>query len=148
MTHTLWNADDRASVLNRFGQLAEGARPKWGSFDAPRMVTHVTDALRAGLGEIAVAPRPSFLGRWPINVLVMFHVPWPKSAPTAPELLRRTPEEWQAELGTLRDAVERFGQRDVNGPWARHAAFGNIGGSGWGRLMYRHFDHHLTQFGA
>ena len=64
---------------------------------------------------------------WPINVIVMFHAPWPKGAPTVPE---------------------RFVARDVNGDWTPHAAFGRLTGAQWRRLMHRHCDHHLTQFGA
>lgn len=148
MPHTLWNAADRVSILGRFGQLSPAARPHWGSLNALRMITHVTDAVRAGLGELNVSPKNSPLKYWPINALTMFYLPWPKGAPTAPELLERTPQEWQTEIDALRAAIDRFAARDINGPWAPHAAFGNIGGAAWGRLMYRHMNHHLTQFGA
>lgn len=148
MPKTLWNEDDRAQVLRRFSTLSPAAQPKWGKLDAPRMVTHVTDAMRAGLGELPLTPVKGPLGLWPINVLVMFHLPWPKGAPTAPELLQRAPANWGAELAALESAVDRFVKRDMSGAWTPHAAFGAISGEQWGRLMYRHFDHHLTQFGA
>jgi hypothetical protein len=112
------------------------------------MVTHVTDAVRASLGEVPLKPVKGPLRIWPVNVLVMFHLPWPKGAPTAPELLERLPENWGAELAALESAVDRFVRRDIDGHWLPHAAFGNITGAQWGRLMHRHFDHHLTQFGA
>lgn len=145
---TLWNADDRTALLNRFDGLSPNATPRWGTMNAPRMVTHVTDALRAGLGELAVSPKRSPLGRWPLNTLVIYYLPWPKGAPTAPELLARAPVAWSDELHTLRSAVDRFAARDPRGAWAVHAAFGAIDGDAWGRLMYRHLDHHLRQFGA
>lgn len=148
MPKTMWNENDRAEVLRRFAGLSPAATPKWGSLDAPRMVTHVTDALRASLGELRLAPKGGPLGVWPINALVMFHLPWPKSAPTAPELLQRSPANWAAELSALESAVDRFVARDINDTWTPHAAFGKLSGEQWGRLMYRHFDHHLTQFGV
>jgi hypothetical protein len=122
--------------------------PRWGRLDAPRMVTHVTDALRSSFGEVTLTPMNSPLQIWPINTLVMFHLPWPKGAPTAPELLNRKPQEWTTELATLKSAMTRFVARDIDGPWAAHVAFGNIDGRQWGRLMYRHMDHHLNQFGG
>ncbi len=148
MAKTLWNEDDRAQILRRFSALSPDAKPKWGSLDAPRMITHVTDALRAGLGELPLAPKKSPLGVWPLNVLIMFHLPWPKGAPTAPELLKRAPVNWNAELAALESTVDRFVKRDINGTWTPHAAFGALTGEQWGRLTYRHFDHHLTQFGG
>ncbi|MBS1816373.1 MAG: DUF1569 domain-containing protein [Acidobacteria bacterium] len=148
LVQTLWTPQDRAGLLARFDRLSPDARPLWGSLDAPRMVTHVTDALRAGLGEVPVAPVRGPLRVWPLNALIVYWLPWPKGAPTAPELTARVPTHWGDELSALRDAIERFARRDVAGRWPEHAAFGRLDGPAWGRLQYRHLDHHLRQFGV
>lgn len=148
MAHTIWTAADRQSLLRRFERLSPDAQPKWGKLDAPRMVAHVTDTLRWSIGELPVAPVKSPIGFWPVNVLIMFYLPWPKGVPTAPELVERNPSEWKTELDSLRGAIDRFVARDVKGPWTPHVAFGRINGEQWGRLTYRHLDHHLTQFGV
>ena len=148
MVRTIWSPADREAILRRFEQLSPDARPKWGTLDAPRMVTHVTDAVRASIGELALKPKASPLSYWPINVLVMFYLPWPKSAPTSPELLERRPLGWTNELDTLRAMLDRFTERSINGQWTPHVAFGPISGTQWGRLTYRHLDHHLKQFGV
>jgi hypothetical protein len=148
MAGTLWKVEDRESLLARFGQLQPATRPAWGTLDAPRMVTHVTDALRASLGEVPLTPMNGPLAVWPVNALVMFYLPWPKSAPTAPELLARAPISLSVELDTLRQSVGRFVAREQQTEWPPHAAFGRLSGPQWGRLMYRHFDHHLRQFGV
>lgn len=148
MARTMWNAADRESILGRFERLTPDARPKWGKLDAPRMVVHVTNAVRASIGELALTPKVSPLRYWPVNVLVMFYLPWPKGVPTAPELLVRRPVGWVDELGTLRATLDRFVARDITGQWTPHAAFGPLTGSQWGRLTYKHLDHHLGQFGV
>lgn len=145
---TLWNHQDRAALIHRFDALSPTAPARWGRLTAPRMVSHVTDALRAGIGELTVAPVPGPLKVWPLNALVIYYLPWPKGAPTAPELIARTPAMWESELDALKAAIARFATRPVDGTWPRHAAFGAISGKDWGRLLYRHFDHHLRQFGA
>ncbi len=137
----------RDSVLRRFGKLKPDTKPKWGQLDAPGMVTHVTDTMRSGLGELKLEPKGGPLQRWPFNTLVMFYLPWPKGVPTSPELIARKPGELEAEIVTLRTVLDRFGTRDIRGSWPPHAAFGQISGEQWGRLMYRHLDHHLGQFG-
>ncbi|MFN7982194.1 MAG: DUF1569 domain-containing protein [Vicinamibacterales bacterium] len=144
--HTLWNADDRASIIDRMARLSPSATPAWGSFDAPRMLAHVTDALRMATGDLEVAPRSGPLSIWPLNSLVMFYLPWPKSAPTAPEIIARSATDWAAGIQELRATLERFAARDRSGAWPAHPVFGEIGGEGWGRLGYRHVAHHLTQF--
>ena len=148
MARTIWNPTDRQALLDRFDRLSADTRPIWGSFDAPRMVAHVTDTLRWSIDELPVAPKKSPIAFWPVNVLIMFYLPWPKSVPTAPELIERKPSEWKSELDSLRSAVDRFVARDVKGSWTPHVAFGRLSGSQWGRLTYRHLDHHLTQFGV
>jgi hypothetical protein len=144
---TIHNAGDRAAILNRFARLEPDTLPEWGKLDAPRMVTHVTDTLRSGLGEVVIKPKGGPLQYWPLNTMVMFYLPWPKGVPTAPELISRAPTDLKAEVDTLRAAMDRFGACDVRAPWPAHAAFGRISGSDWGRLMYRHLDYHLRQFG-
>jgi hypothetical protein len=74
-------------------------------------------------------------------------LPWPKGVATSPELLSRMPEQWTAEMAALRAAIEAFVSKSRDGAWPRHPRFGHLSGPEWGRLMYRHLDHHLTQFG-
>lgn len=146
--HTLWNESDRTAVIARLGRLSPTATPQWGTLTAPKMVTHVTDALRAGFGELPVERFPGPLQHWPLNALVIYVLPWPKGAPTAPELLARTPAEWQEGIAALTAAIDRFAARSPQDTWVPHAAFGHINGKAWGRLQFRHLDHHLRQFGS
>lgn len=83
-----------------------------------------------------------------VKQLVMFYLPWPKGVATAPELLSRSPEHWTNESGALHAAIEAFAAKSRDGKWPRHPFFGHLSGAEWGRFMYRHLDHHLTQFGV
>jgi Protein of unknown function (DUF1569) len=147
MPKTLWNEDDRLAIAARVRQLTPDARPLWGSFDAPQMVCHITDTLRWATGEVRCEPKRSFLTYPVIKTLVMFHLPWPKGVPTAPELIARRPEDWQSEVQRFLMAMDTFKQKPIEGRWPEHVAFGRLSGAQWGRLLYRHTDHHLTQFG-
>ena len=146
---TAWSHEARAELVRRFASIDANAAPKWGRFTAPRMVAHVTDAIRLANGELPCRPKgPSFL-RWPpVRYLFVHVLPFPKGAPTARELLRQGSVEWSDEQTALREALERFGQRDRRGPWPEHPAFGAVDAETWGALVYKHCDHHLRQFGA
>ncbi|HEU0013101.1 MAG TPA: DUF1569 domain-containing protein [Longimicrobium sp.] len=145
---TLFDARARQQLTERIAKLTPDIRPSWGKMDAGRMVVHVTDQLRAGLGELACQPKNTPLAHFPLKQLVIYVLPWPKGTPTAPELIARTPGDWQAEVAELRDALERFGTRDPQAPWPDHPAFGRLTGKQWGHLSWRHTDHHLRQFGV
>jgi hypothetical protein len=100
-------------------------------------------------GELATAPANIPLLRYPpMKQLFVYCLPFPKGAPTAPELLARKPEEWTVEIEQLRDQLDRFVSRGPAGTAAEHPLFGRLTGRAWGALVYRHMDHHLRQFGV
>jgi hypothetical protein len=52
------------------------------------------------------------------------------------------------DVAALEALVARFIARDPSGTWPEHPLFGPLTGLEWGVFSYRHFDHHLRQFGA
>lgn len=148
MPSSMWNPADRQVLFERMDRLGEAARPAWGSMTPTSMVAHLCDGVKMATGELATTPLPGPLGWWPLNVLVMFYLPWPKSAPTAPELLRRTSASVGAGVQELKSEVESAVARGPQAQWAVHPAFGPLTHDQWGRLLHRHVDHHLTQFGV
>jgi Protein of unknown function (DUF1569) len=147
MAATLWDEKDRRAILGRIERLTPDATPRWGRMDASCMVVHVTDALRMATGELRCTASSGPLTLPIVKHLVMFYLPWPKGVPTAPELLVRRPDRWPYEIAALRAAIEEFVTKSQGGAWPRHPRFGHLTGPEWGRFMYRHLNHHLTQFG-
>jgi hypothetical protein len=84
----------------------------------------------------------------PMKQLILYYLPFPKGAPTAPELLARKPGEWTVEIGQLRDQLDQFVRRGPAATMRVHPVFGRLSGKAWGTLVYRHMDHHLKQFGV
>jgi hypothetical protein len=147
MSKSIFQAGSRAELQQRLASLAPDHAPLWGKMNAPKMVVHLADALKMALGELPVKPRKTFL-RFPVIKQLIIHVmPWPKGTPTAPELLARVPAAWNGEVVTLSALVEKFSTRSAKDVWPPHPAFGKMSGRLWGALVYRHCDHHFTQFG-
>ena len=74
--------------------------------------------------------------------------PFPKGAPTAPELLARCDNaDLQTELAAFRELAARVAAKPAGDRWPDHPAFGALTHKDWGVLAYRHTDHHLRQFG-
>ena len=147
MSKSIFQAAARAELQQRLANLTPDRAPRWGKMTAPKMVVHLSDALKMALGELQAAPRRTPL-RFPIiKQLIIYVAPWPKGAPTAPELLARAPAAWNGEVVSLSSLLEKFSARSAADKWPRHPAFGNMSGRLWGALVYRHCDHHFTQFG-
>ena len=145
---TLFKPTDRDAILRRLNQLTHDRRPQWGGMNAPQMLRHVSTALRLGLEEKAPRPSSGPPSHWPLNWLVIHVIPWPKGVKTAPELLAEKPGQWDSEVQNLRSLITEFSRQQHRPSWPENIIFGRISGKSWGALMYRHLDHHLTQFGV
>jgi hypothetical protein len=147
MTKSIFQAASRAELQQRLARLEPDRVPLWGKLTAPKMVVHLSDSLKMALGELPVASKKVVI-RFPVlKHLIIYFMPWPKSTPTAPELLARAPAAWNGEVVTLSALIERFADRSPRETWPPHPAFGAMSGRLWGALAYRHLDHHFTQFG-
>ena len=85
----------------------------------------------------------------PLKQLIIYVLPFPKSAPTAPELLVRAPGDFAADCAELDRRLRGRAARAAR-PHSRreHPAFGKLSKRAWGVLIYRHMDHHFRQFGV
>lgn len=101
------------------------------------------------VGDLPVACKGKRIFQvFPIKHLILHVAPFPKGAPTAPELLVRGAGSVESIRGELIALVERIGTgpREGNGPV--HPLFGRLTFREWGVATFKHMDHHLRQFGA
>ena len=146
---TLWQAATRQQLLDRSRRLSPDARARWGRFSCPQMLAHVNDALRMALGELPTVSKRLPLRYPPLKQLIICVLPFPKGAPTAPELLARVDTAvWAQELAAFEALLDRFAVVPENARRAEHPAFGRMSRRAWGVLGYRHVDHHFAQFGV
>jgi len=147
--NTIFNASDRAALKARLASLSAGATPAWGTMNCEQMLAHLSAGVRMALGDLPVRPKgPRFLSLAPVRHAIIHWMPFPKSAPTAPELLAPASGSHQQEVASLEALLERAGS-NAEGLWAgAHPAFGPLTVHDWGVLVYKHVDHHLRQFRA
>lgn len=146
-TGTLMKTDDRESLLARLERLRPDSKPAWGTLDAPRLLCHLSDALRVALGELSAVPRHSWLTRT-LGKLVVVHTgfqPPPGKVKTAPEMLTSKPASWEADLAVCQQLAARVGSGAARG---EHPTFGPLTPEEWGKLSWKHISYHLRQFGV
>jgi DinB superfamily len=146
---TFWDPATRDEVCRRVERLTLDHKPEWGKMNVAQMLAHLNDALRMAAGDLATTPKNTPLRRWPIKQLIVYVLPWPKGAPTAPELLARVDRaDFAVEQTAFRTIVEQLAAKSATDRWPEHPAFGPLTYKAWGVLGYRHADHHLRQFGV
>jgi hypothetical protein len=146
---TLFHHEYRISLLARLGRVCPEQPPLWGQMSAPQMLAHLGDQMRLTLGDASCSPMPSPLRYAGIKHAVLYVLPWPKGRVQGPpEAFTTRPTSWSGDLAALEALVARFIARGPSGTWPEHPLFGPLSGPAWGVFCYRHFDHHLRQFGA
>jgi hypothetical protein len=106
---TVFNLADRLELSRRLDALVPGASARWGRMDCPQMLAHLSDGLKMTLGELRVTTKgPRALRLPPIRHAVIHWLPFPKGAPTAPELVARRATDCHAECAD-EHLLERVG---------------------------------------
>ena len=145
---TLWEADARADILTRIRGLPAEGRPRWGKMNAPKMLAHIADQIRMGLGDIPARRGAGWLSVWPFNYLMIHVVPWPHGAKGPFEAFTTKPASWDSDKKALEALIDRFCEKQQQQTWPEHPLFGKLSGNDWAALSYKHLSHHLRQFGV
>jgi hypothetical protein len=146
----LFNATDRDAMLTRLAGLHPDQARRWGKMALPQMLAHCTVGVQYPLGE--KTGRQSLIGRVLAPVLkgrFLGPRPFGRNGPTGPDFIITDQRDFDVERHRLHDYIVRFcaeGRGGVNN--RAHSFFGPLTGDEWGRLMFKHLDHHLRQFGG
>lgn len=151
MKNLLENAD-REALIARLQHLGPDSRRRWGTMTAEQVIPHLTDPLRVAIGDRTAQPLNSFMSMPVLSTFAVWWMPWPKGAPTAESFIQgkggTPPVEFERDKQTLLLTIHRFANHPENKPFHASPVFGPLSRRAWGRLMWRHLDHHLRQFGV
>lgn len=141
---------DRVAITHRLERLKPDSIRLWGGMAPHGMLCHLIDSFRMTFGEARFDVRNSgwngWLGRW---FVIDCPLPWPKGKIQAPpEFFQTTPEhDFQWDRNRVSEYIGRFSV----GPhqtWGVSPLLGPLSPRQWGKLSWRHLDHHLRQFGC
>ena len=148
MAEMIWSPAVRATFIDRARKLREETKPAWGKFSASAMLAHLNDSYRMATGELTVKLRRGPLKYTPIKQLIIYVLPFPKGAPTAPELIARSDSAvLEDERVALAQMFDRFGGLTAGDVLPPHPLFGVLSYGAYGTLMAKHTEHHFRQFG-
>lgn len=142
----------RKLLYTRLQNLSSESRAIWGRMNVLEMLHHLSDQMDVIHGDLQVAPvsipfMRTRLGRF----LSLSRIPWPKGKIRTPGKMLKREIHGEAELNAIREqlfeSLERFSTLAASHT-ADHPFFGSMDKAAWGRLTWKHFDHHLRQFGA
>lgn len=144
---SLWEESARLEIRDRLQHLGAEQKPLWGKMNAGQMVGHLAEAMKMTIGETQLRIKHTPLRWFPLKQLALYVLPFPKGAPTAPELVQKSECDLDAKRAEVFALLDAFSQKSQNEKWPVHPIFGVMTAKMWGDLAYKHCDHHLKQFG-
>lgn len=144
------NEEDSLEIKRRIQKLSETNTPLWGKMEIQEMLVHCTRQLKLAVGEISSNQQGSSflrskLGKW----LLFSIVPWPKGADTPAEMNAEIASfsltDFETEKNELLNYIDKVREHTS---LKTHPFFGELNMKDWARLIYKHLDHHLKQFGS
>jgi len=146
---SILNEADRAEITSRLSSLSVSSTRRWGSLDVGGMLQHLRLSAQMAVGELKVADSNKRVFQvFPLKHLILYVLPFPKGAPTAPELHPGSAPSLEEERAALLALMDRIGAGPREGPGPAHPLFGPLSWREWAAATYKHVDHHLKQFGA
>lgn len=150
MSATIFNQSDYSDILKRIDLLSASSQRKWGTMIVEEMLEHCSIQLKIALGMEKSHPHgfPLYrtkMGQW----IALYLAPWPKGTATPKKMNVKKNKPFIGDIQALKkNILELLEQVQKAAVLFPHPFFGNLSKKDWGRLIWKHLDHHLRQFSA
>jgi hypothetical protein len=135
-------------ILERMSKLQSDSKRHWGLMSPDQMVHHCNRSMTYILGEYTIPSKTNFLKRLIFKPLALGSMPFPEGKAQAFEEFKATGTyDLISEKKNFDAYVRTFAGLDREAELPPSPLIGKLSFSEWGRLHYKHFDHHLRQFG-
>jgi len=143
---SLFEPDTYEQVLKRIDSLSETSERQWGKMTAGQMAWHCQFPVSIGVKNKNEGNGNLFVKLF-FKKAMYNDTPWRKNLPTSPALKAKEDKNLAAEKAKLKQLVTDFYNCKNRTDWNPHPLFGKFTHDQWGRMQYKHLNHHLTQFG-
>jgi hypothetical protein len=147
----IFTAQVSADIINRINNLTPATQAKWGKMNVSQMLAHCCVTYEMIFEDKHA--KPNFLLRLILKAFVKSKVvgeaPYSQGAPTAPQFVITDERDFEKEKTRLIDYINRVQQMGENTFDGKEShSFGILNKTEWNNMMYKHLNHHLSQFGV
>ena len=148
---SLFDSTTLSEVKDRIETISEGTTPNWGKMNSGQMLKHCQIPFNIINGTQEVKFKVGFLKKMIFSMMkpMMYNdKPWKQSVPTGKEFIIDYDVDFNTEKNNLLNLVDQFHDREDQEQWDPHPVFGKFKNDQWGKMNFKHLDHHLRQFGV
>lgn len=146
--NSIYNKVDNALMIQRIQSLQPESKAIWGKMTADQMLKHSNEAIKIAFGEAHL--KMNFLMRFLGKILKnkVLNSEFKKNSPTAPEFIFSESYDFEIAKNELITNFGRFCEDQKAIKVWFHPFWGKMTKEDWDKLMWKHLDHHLRQFGV
>ena len=140
-----------AELIHRIEQLSPESPALWGKMSVDQMLAHCCVAYEMAFTNTHPKANPvmRFLLKTFVKAGVVNEVHYKRNLPTAPAFRIKSEKNFAEEKARLISFVEQTLAAGKSGFEGKESpSFGSMTAKEWNNLLYKHLDHHLTQFGV
>jgi len=147
---SIFDKTENETIISRINKLTPETKAEWGKMNASQMLSHCQAPMDVAFGNLTLKANPiiALLGRLMKNK-ILNESEFKKNSPTAPAFIRNTPCDFESSKADLIQKISRLadeGKQVIK--MHKHPFFGKMNDEEWDKLMWKHMDHHLRQFGV
>ena len=149
MENSIYSKSDTEKIIARIQLLTNENIALWGTMNVDQMLKHCSAAVDVAYGEKVVEVKwmMKLLGRLVKNKV--FNSEFQKNSPTAKEFVFSESYDLEASKLELIQKYSRFSNEGKESIIVmNHPFWGKMSYEDWDKLMWKHIDHHLRQFGV
>lgn len=145
---SIYNKEDNDVIIARIHKLSPESKALWGKMTVDQMLKHTEAAMSVAFSEkeLKINFFMKLLGKMLKNKV--FNSDFGKNSPTAPEFVFTDKYDFEASKKALIEKFSRFAEGEKSISLTQHPFWGKMTPEDWNKLMWKHMDHHLRQFGV
>ncbi|MEC4005028.1 DUF1569 domain-containing protein [Flavobacterium sp. SUN052] len=146
--NSIYDIASNDEMIARINKLTPESKALWGKMNVSQMFKHTNEAIIVAFGENSIKVNfvMKILGKLLKNKV--FNTEFQKNSPTAKEFIFTENYDFENSKIELIKNYNRFKEGHTAIKLINHPFWGKMSYEDWDKLMWKHVDHHLKQFGV
>ena len=144
---SIFDQNTYLELIKRVDNLNENSERQWGKMTVGQMAWHCQYPLKLGI-ENKNEGNGNLFVRLFFKKSMYNDKFWRKNLPTSPALKTKEDKNITEEKAILKQLITDFNACKTRTEWNPHSIFGKLTHEQWGKMQYKHLNHHFSQFGV
>ncbi len=147
----IFTIEATAKIIERINKLSAVSQPNWGKMSVAQMLAHCNVTYEMIYDNIHKKPNAffKFILKMMIKNKVVSETMYERNSRTAPQFIIKETKDFNVEKQRLVDFInktQQLGEAYFDNKESH--SFGSLNKTEWNNMLYKHLNHHLTQFGV